>query len=72
MAALEGSPHPVLPLAKLLLLSMILYDIEYPLGQFGSVILPVSPPNFLCTTSLLAGDLEWEKENLEAVQAVQQ
>lgn len=33
-----------------LLLSMVSYGVEYPLGQFGSA---VPPPNPLCTLSLL-------------------
>ena len=32
---------------------------EYPFGQFGSAVLAVSPPNFLCPSSLLAG---WASE----------
>jgi len=28
---------------------------EYSFGQFGSAVLSVSPPSFLCTSSLLAG-----------------
>ena len=28
---------------------------EYPFGQLGSAVPAVSPPNFLCTPSLLAG-----------------
>lgn len=34
---------------------MTSYGIEYPFGQFGSAVLAVSPPSFLCTSSLLAG-----------------
>ncbi|RMC13776.1 hypothetical protein DUI87_08858 [Hirundo rustica rustica] len=30
----------------------MLHDIEYPFGQFGSAVLAVLPPSFLCTCSL--------------------
>ena len=36
-------------------LSMTSYGMEYPFGQFGSAVLAVSLPNFLCPSSLLAG-----------------
>ena len=31
------------------------YGMEYPFGQFGSAVLAVSPPSFLCPSNLLAG-----------------
>lgn len=35
------------------------YDVEYPFGQWGSTVLAVSPPIFLCPPpSLLAGQCE--------------
>lgn len=64
MIALEDSPHSVIPLPRFLLMSIILYDAEYSIGQFGSVILLVSSPNFLCTLSLLTGDLDGKKKTL--------
>ena len=36
------------------ILGMMSHGTEYPFGQFGSAILAVSPPNFLCSSSLLA------------------
>jgi len=35
------------------------YSIEYTFGQFGSTVLVVLPPSFLCTSSL---GREWEAE----------
>ena len=37
------------------ILGMTSHGMEYPFGQFGSAVLAVSPPNFLCPSSLLAG-----------------
>jgi len=34
-------------------LSTMSYGAEYPFGQFGSSVLAVSPPSFLCTPRLL-------------------
>ncbi|KAK4823300.1 hypothetical protein QYF61_000513 [Mycteria americana] len=40
---------------QLYMLSMMSYGVEYPFGQLGSAVPAVSPPNSLCTPSLLAG-----------------
>ena len=32
------------------MLSMTSYGMEYPFGHFGSAVLAVSPPSFLCTS----------------------
>ena len=37
------------------ILDMTSHGREYPFGQFRSAVLAVSPPNFLCPSSLLAG-----------------
>lgn len=37
------------------ILGMLSYDMEYPLGLFGSVVLAASPPSFFCPSTLLAG-----------------
>ena len=37
------------------ILDMTSHGMEYPFGQFGSGALAVSPPKFLCPSSLLAG-----------------
>ncbi|KAK4830790.1 hypothetical protein QYF61_013623 [Mycteria americana] len=37
------------------MLSMTPYSVGYPFGQLGSAVPAVSPPNSLCTPSLLAG-----------------
>ena len=47
---------------QLYMLSMTSYGLEYPCGQLGSAVPAVSPPNFLCTPSLLAGGVGWEAE----------
>ena len=44
------------------LLSMTWYGMEYPFGQLELAVLAVSPPSFLCTTSLLTGGVVWEAE----------
>lgn len=64
MIALEDSPHPVIHLPRFILMSIVLYDAKYCIGQFGSVVLLVSSPNILCTLSLLTGDLDGKKETL--------
>ena len=46
---------PFLLLPPVLLLSVTSYGPEYPLGQLGSAVPALSPPNSLCTPSLLAG-----------------
>ena len=43
------------------ILDMTSHGMEYPFGQFGSAALAVSPPSFLCPSSLLAG-WAWEAE----------
>ncbi|KAK4820316.1 hypothetical protein QYF61_022933 [Mycteria americana] len=40
---------------RLYMLSMTSYGTEYPFGQLGSAVPAVSPPNLLCTPSLLTG-----------------
>ena len=50
-----GQLHPVY------ILGMTSHGMEYPFGQFGSAALAVSPPNFLCPSSFLAGWV-WEAE----------
>ena len=37
------------------ILGMTSHGMEYPVGQFGSGLLAVHPPNFFCPSSLLAG-----------------
>lgn len=34
------------------ILGVMFYGMEYPFGQFGSALLAVLPPGFLCTCSL--------------------
>jgi len=46
------------------------YGMEYPFGQLGSAVPAVSPPNFLCTPSLLIGGVVREAE--KALTAEQQ
>ncbi|KAK4816685.1 hypothetical protein QYF61_019921 [Mycteria americana] len=40
--------------SQLYMLSLTPYGMEYPFGQLGSAVPAVSPPNSLCTPSLLA------------------
>ena len=40
------------PLSPVYILGMTSHGMEYPFGQFGSPVLAVSPPNFLCTSKL--------------------
>ena len=49
----QRSPPGQLP--PVYILGMTSHGVEYPFGQFGSAVLAVSPPNFLCPSSLLAG-----------------
>ena len=37
------------------ILDMTSHGLEYSFGWFGSAVLAVSPPEFLCPSSLLAG-----------------
>ena len=46
------SPPPLHPVS---ILDVMSHGMEYPFSQFGSGALAVSPPNFLCPSSLLAG-----------------
>jgi len=39
------------------------HHVGYPSGQLGPAVPAVSPPNFLCTPSLLAGGVGWERES---------
>jgi len=50
------------PPPTFLLLSMTPYGTEFPSGQLGSGVPAVSPPNFSCTPSLLAGRAVWGAE----------
>ena len=50
----QTSPLPG-QLPPVYILGMTSHGMEYPLGQFGSAALAVSPPNILCPSSLLAG-----------------
>lgn len=45
---------PLERLPPVLLVSMTLYEVEYPFGQFGSPVPAVSPPCILPTPSLHA------------------
>ena len=49
----QSAPRGRLPLVYIL--GMTSYGMEYSFGQLGSAVLAVSPPNFLCPSSLLAG-----------------
>ena len=46
---------PPTPLPPVYILDVTSHGLEYPFGQFGSAVLAVCPPNFLCPSSLLAG-----------------
>ena len=65
MAAQELTEHqslsgePPTPTPPVYTLDVTLRGMEYPVGHFGSAALAVSPPNFLCPSSLLAG---WASE----------
>ena len=48
-------PLPPGQLPPVYILGMTSHGMEYPFGQFGSAVLAVSPPSFLCPSSLLAG-----------------
>ena len=61
MPSLWTSP-PSFFFPQLCMLSMLSYGMEYPFGQLGSAVPAVSPPNFLCTPSLLAGGVGWGAE----------
>jgi len=52
--------HPPPPFLLAFIAEQIFYGTEYPFGQFGSAVLPVSPPKILPTPSLLVrgGTLE--------------
>jgi len=49
----SAPPQPTFPLVYML--SMMSYGMEYHFGQLKSAVPAVSPPNFLCTPSLLTG-----------------
>ena len=55
----EQRSTPPSQLPPVYILGMTSYGMEYSFGQFGSAVLAVSPPNFLCPSSLLAG---WARE----------
>ena len=42
-------------LSPVYILGMTSYGMEYSFGQLGPAVLAVSPPSFLCPSSLLAG-----------------
>ena len=43
------------------------YGMEYLFGQLGSAVPALSPPNFLCTPSLLAGRAVMSSKGLDSV-----
>ena len=43
------------PTPPVYILAVTSHGMEYPFGHFGSAALAVSPPNFLCPSSLLTG-----------------
>ena len=49
----QSAPPGQLP--PVYILAMTSHGMEYAFGQFGSAVLAVSSPNFLCPPSLLAG-----------------
>ena len=51
----EQQSAPLSQLHPVYILGMTSCGMEYPFGQFGSAVLAVSPPSFLCSSSLLAG-----------------
>ena len=55
----EQRSAPPGQLPPVYILGMMSYGMEYSFGQFGSAVLAVSPPSFLCPSSLLAG---WARE----------
>ncbi|KAK4832592.1 hypothetical protein QYF61_024383 [Mycteria americana] len=60
-AGQDAAPFTLSSPPKLCMLSMTSYGMECPFGQLGSAVPAVSPPNFLCTPSLLAGGSKIEK-----------
>jgi len=61
-ATLEARTPPfILLLLHFLLLSMVLYGMEYPFGHFRSLVLDVSPWSLFPAPNLLAGGTEWKK-----------
>ena len=50
----EQRSAPPSQLPPVYILGMTSHGLEYPFGQFGSAVLAVSPPNFLCPSSFLA------------------
>jgi len=58
----KSLPFLLLSPPLLYMLSMTPYGMEYPFGQLGSAVLAVSPPSFLCTSSLLTGRVVQEAE----------
>lgn len=65
MIGLEDSPHPVIHLPRFLLLSIVLYDAEYPVGQFGSVILLVVLSQLPVHLQPTHWDLDGKKKTLK-------
>ena len=55
------------PFPQLYTLSMTPHSMECPFGQLGSAVPAVSPPNSLCTPSLLTGEGGWEAEKALAL-----
>ena len=55
----EQRSAPPGQLPPVYILGMMSYGMEYSFGQFGSAVLAVSPPSFLCPPAyLLAGQYE--------------
>ena len=46
---------PLPPLPPVYIQDVMSHGMAYPFGQFGSAALALSPPSFLCPSSLLAG-----------------
>ena len=67
-------PPPPHPPSSSFLLAFISeqtsYAVEYPVAQFGSAVLAVSPPRILPTLSLLGCVCEYWRGSLDAVQAL--
>ena len=53
----RSAPSDQLP--PVYILGVTSYGMDYAFGQLGSAVLAVSPPSFLCPSSLLAG---WARE----------
>ena len=74
--SLQASPTSFF-FSQLYILGMMPYGPEYPFGQTESTLLAVSPPNFLCPSSPLAGraretqkSLTWRKHHLVTTKTI--